>query len=522
MSATLQLKRPRKACAIIESLESRQLFSLSILDYGALTSAADNSAAIQAALSAAATGTDKQVLVPAGKFKYEHVISIPGGVELMGQADFGGTGTRSELNSTNWADANLKLTGSGAKLRKLYITGVTSHVRDAADATVLVRATGASNFYIERNEIYGGASVGIKVDNGANNGAVNSNKVHDTKADGIHNVHGAHHITISNNTVYATGDDQIAVISYASSSFGICYSINITGNNVTNTGKTNGRGIAVSGGNTIVIDNNTITDSPMAGIYLDSEDSYNTMGLDGITVTRNNIINANRTNTSPHGGILISGRSAFMAKNITIGDATDATKKNTITGSNGPGVIIGDYTDNIKVLRNTIDGSNTSGVRVAQAKNIQVNNNTIKNVTEYGVHFQTGNTGTLTINNNTIDTTVLDGIRVETVPGISINGNTVKNTARHGIVVTGGSSGAVSVNNNVMQNINTSGVTGIRVINISAGSTFSSLQIMGNSYTETLSLDVEWYIYRVGYTGAGVTVSGNTTTTGEPSNPSGI
>lgn len=467
----------RTTSATIEGLESRQLFAHNILDFGAMTGSSDNSGAIQRALNEAASSTDKQVLVPAGQFRYSTAITVPAGVELMGQSDFGGTGTRSELKSTAAEDANIKLTGNGPKLRKLYITGVLNAGRSTKDSSVLVYVSGASNYYIERNEIYGGASVGIKNDRGANNGAINSNKVHDTKADGIHTTHASHHITVSNNTVQRAGDDLIAVVSYNNDGqgFGTCYSINITGNNCTGGGN-NGRGITVIGGDTITIDNNAISGTPMAGITIASEGTrYQTYGCNTITVTKNTISGSNTTNTSSHGGILVVGRSGFTVNNVTIGSSTDSTKKNTITNSTGEGINVGSSTTGIKIL------------------------------------------------GNTIDTTTKDGVQVNASAGTQVIGNTIKKTGRFGIHFGSGMTGAVKVNNNALTDINRNRASSIRVIGFESSSTFSSLEIKSNVYNETdTSLDVEWFIFRPNYTGSTVTVSGNSTTTGEGSNPSTI
>ncbi|MFT3785844.1 MAG: right-handed parallel beta-helix repeat-containing protein [Tepidisphaeraceae bacterium] len=474
---------------MIETCEIRRLLAFDITAYGAATSKPDNTSFINAAIQDAFNSTtDKQVFVPGGQFKYLGTITIKPGVELLGKADFGGTSTRSELRhvATDGRNANIILSGDGPKLRKLWITSAYDqtqpNARQPYDDTVLVRAVGASNYYIERCEIQGGASAGIKSTNASSNGHINSNKVHDTLADGIHTVHGSHHISITNNTVSKTGDDMISVVSYdpTQSTFGICYSITIQGNNCDNALGNNGRGITVVGGNTITIDNNIIANAPHAGLYIVSENTanYHTLGVNGVTVTRNTITNANRLSLSSHAGIFIKGRdSTYPVVNITIGNATDGTLGNTVTDSTGQSVSINANTDTIKLLRNTFNGSSGDGIKVLSSKNLQINNNTIKRTNEHGIHFQSGSTGTVTVNNNQF---------------IDINRT---NTAARYVVYFA------------------SHVTsGVRV----ADNSFSSITVTGNSYTETVNYNVTAYIFYLAYT---ATVSGNTTTTGTPNNP---
>lgn len=454
----------------MESFEGRLLFVINITSspYNASVTSVDNSKAINDAITAALTTADHQVLVPAGTFKYSQFIDLRGGVELTGPADFGGTGTRATLQSTTWNDANIRMTGNGPKLRKLNIVGA-SHARDPQDLTVLVRAAGASNYYIERVEISGGASAGIKSDNGAHDGHINSNKVHDTKADGIHNTHGSNHISITNNIITHVGDDGVAVVSYSTDAEGVSHDITITGNSVTNDGAINGRGISVVGGNNVTIGNNTVTSTYNSGIYVASEvgQNYNTLGVNTVTVTNNTVTDGNFHNTSSHAGIFVNGRSGFTVSNVTIGGASGS---NTVKNSTGEGVNIGKFTSNIKVL------------------------------------------------NNTIDTTTKDGVQANSVAGVQVSDNTIKNTGRAGIHFVSGNTGAVTINHNTLTDINTTHAGSIRVIWFETGSTFSSLTITNNSYTESAgsTLDVDKYLYYVGYT---ATVSGNTTTTGEGNNP---
>jgi hypothetical protein len=457
----------------MESFEGRWLlFSITDAAFGASVGNPDNTTQIQAAINAAfASATDKVVLVPAGQFKHSGVITVKAGVELKSLNDFGGTGARAELRhtATNGRNASINLIGSGPKLRNLWITSAYDQTQPNArlqqDDTVLVRADGASNYFIERNEIQGGASVGIKNTNGSNNGAINSNKVHNTLADGIHTTHGSHHLTISNDTVSATNDDMIAVVSYdpTQSSFGPCTNINIHTNNCNNSAGKNGRGITVVGGNTVTINNNTIANAPHAGIYIASENTsaYHTLGVDGVTITKNIITNANRLNLGSHGGIFLKGRDATLnVKNVTIGNMTDDALGNTITGSTGQSINIEANTDTIKILRNTLDTSSKDGIKVLSSKNVQINNNIIRKTQEHGIHFQSGTSGTITVNSNQF---------------VDINRSNLAN--RH-------------------------------VVYFATGNSFGSISATNNTYSETVNYTVNFFVYYVGYT-AIATVSGN-------------
>lgn len=459
---------------MIESCERRVLLSRNIVDFGAKTEAQDptfdNAAAINAALNMAKNDTVKQVTVPSGVFRYGAIIDIPAGVELTGTVAYGGTSSRHTLKSTNAAASNIRLKGAGGIVRNLYLVGNKTAGRSQSDDSVMIRAAGASNYTIDHVEVDGGAGAGIKSDNGATGGIIDFNNVHNTKADGIHNVHGSNNIKIRNNTVKDVGDDPIAVVSYDStqSTYVACGFIEISHNTCDNANGVDGRGITVVGGHDVQITNNIVRNTKNSGIYITTEDSYHTLAINNVTVTGNTVTNANTKGTGSHAGIMIKGRnSSLKTTNITIGGT--GALGNTVTNSTGQGVNIGGFTENIKILGNTIDTTTKDGVQVASAKNVQINNNIIKKTKNMGVHFQSG------------------------------------------------CSGACTINDNDFLDINTSGTTTplqyvVWIESTAPKSTFTSLQIMNNDYQEDGNYDVAAYIRSAGFT---ATVSGNTTDTGE-------
>ncbi|MFT3785843.1 MAG: right-handed parallel beta-helix repeat-containing protein [Tepidisphaeraceae bacterium] len=448
-----------------------------IVRYGASVDAADNVPAIHAALAASAN-SGNEVFVPAGTFRTAQVIELAGAKRLFGVGAFGVNPRNptdvSVLMSTNVNAAPVRLSGSGVRLSDLQLSTTYTGSRLTADRTTAVYVDGASNFVVSGVEVAKSASGGIFVTRGANGGLITGNRVHNTLADGIHITNGSFNITVEKNVVHTTGDDQIAAVGYygkfdaQGKQWAPPTNIVIRDNAVTNTGMANGRGIAAVGAKDVLIDNNTITDSPASGVIIVSESAYSTLAGDGITVTRNRIVNPNTTNlsgaTGNHGGIYIGGRSGFPVTNVTLGDPLNSTRGNTITNAKGGGVTIAGYTSGIRVFNTNID-----------------------TVTGYG-------------------------IRAYDSANVTISGNTLKRIARHGIYLHGVNGGTFSIMGNVLENINTSNAAGNDAINVAASGAYTSLSITNNSYSNPIGYVVDRFIECHFATAL---VSGNTTNTGK-------
>lgn len=453
-----------------------------ILHYGASTSAADNTTAINNAI--ATSGNSGNVtFVPAGKFRHSSPIEVTGGKTLFGLGKFGVNASEkskvSELvafNATvNRMTAPVRLSGSGAGLRDIRISQDYDGIRLQNDTSVGVYAQRASNFVIQRVEVASAAGAGMMITHGSTNGLVTDNKVHGSLADGIHITNGANKITVTSNTVYQTGDDLIATVGYDGKIDPLTgenwlppSNITITNNNVYNTGMTHGRGIAAVGSHNVLIDNNTITDAAHTGIIIVSEDAYGSLSGNNITVTRNRIINPNTQAlsgpTGNHGGIYIGGRDGFLISNVTIGDPNDSSKGNIITNANGPGISISDYTSGIGVYYTTIIGTTGYGVRMFGANDVSVTNNTISNVGFQAIYLHGANTGTFVISDNRLN------------------------------------------------NANRDGASTNDAIQVAAGGLFSSLAILNNDYTNPANYTLHRFI-EVHF--ATAIVTGNTTNTGK-------
>lgn len=448
-----------------------------ILHYGATVDSLNNVPFIQAALTASGN-SGNEVYVPPGTYKTAQMVELTGAKRLFGAGRYGiNPRNRDEISTILATNVNLSpihITGSGGSLNDIALSTNFTGERQTADRTTAVYADTASNFVIDGVEVLKSASGGFMISHGAHDGVVTNNRVHDTLADGIHMTNGSYRMLVENNVVYHTGDDLIAAVGYdgkfdsQGNQWAPPTDITIRNNVVTNTGMTNGRGIAAVGAKNVLIDNNTITDAPGSGIIIVSENAYSSLAGDGITATRNRIINPNTTNlsgaTGNHGGIYIGGRSGFPITNVLIGDANDPSLGNTITNAKGGGVTIASFTSNIRVFNNSIDQTTGYGLRAYDSSNVSIGN------------------------------------------------NIVRRSARQGLYLHNVNSGTFSITNNVFENINTSNTAGNDAIYVAAGGAYSSLTITGNSYTNPLNYVVDRFIE---CHFAAAIVNGNTTNTGK-------
>ncbi|MUL78126.1 right-handed parallel beta-helix repeat-containing protein [Mycolicibacterium sp. CBMA 226] len=140
--------------------------------------------------------------------------------------------------------------------------------------------------------------------------------VNNSRADGIHMTNGSHDGVVSDSVTNNTGDDGFAVVSYIPDGK-ICY--NITVNNPVVNGTTGGRGISVVGGQNITYNNIKVSNTDVAGVYIAAEPSYNTMGVNGVTINGGTVTGANRNPNVVHGAILVyAGNPGQTVTNVTI------------------------------------------------------------------------------------------------------------------------------------------------------------------------------------------------------------
>ncbi|HEU5296942.1 MAG TPA: glycosyl hydrolase family 28-related protein, partial [Burkholderiaceae bacterium] len=243
------------------------------------------------------------------------------------------TGAGATIHATNPDDQALRIEADNTTVSSLTFTAVTDVRRSAAWHSRIVVAAdigGGSyrtiyNTVIRNNRIANAGAPGTSTANSASAGGillmrangflVANNTVVRTLADGIHVTAGSKNGRILNNVVRETGDDMIGVVSYTSSSRPISpatvlsswntrvenylvRNVLIAGNQLG--GQYWGRGIAVVGGQSITISNNTLDNVPhAAGVYLSREAGYQTFGVENVLIA-NNLIRNVQTMSPPY------------------------------------------------------------------------------------------------------------------------------------------------------------------------------------------------------------------------------
>lgn len=342
---------------------------LNIIDFGAKPNdGADDTAAFNAALAAAKT-QGKSVRVPDGTFHKNNLIYVDS-VKLIGNGD------KSEIVSTNFQKSSIYLRGKKPCVQGIKHRFDTAGVsRQSHGDTCSLFVDKAQGFTIENVTVIGSPSAGILNWGGVGTAAepclIKNCRVSGTLADGIHNTNAANFVRVEGNTVSQSNDDGIAVVSYRKY-VTPCRNITILNNTIDNINWA--RGIAVVGGEFVEVLDNRINRTTAAGIYLVAEaNEWDTFGLKGINVRRNSIERAcSDANGSPicptgHPGILISGRTGFVAEDITV-------DTNTIRSPTTDGIRVGSNVARVVLSANTMVGipSNRKMITVDPASTNQV------------------------------------------------------------------------------------------------------------------------------------------------------
>jgi len=441
----------------------------------------DDTMAINRALADAAAATPKKsVHAPVGTFAHGGVLRDRGVV-------FSGTSARTVFLALDPAEGAIELTGVGGAIRDCTLISPAAKSRLSSSHSAAISVNGAIRFTIAQVRIgmvgvTGAASAGILcADRSSSLGTLRGNQISNTLADGIHLTAGAKDMVVSGNTLTNIGDDMIAVVSYLKDG-AVVSRVMIAGNHCIS--QTNGRGISVVGGNGVTIDRNTIESSDVAGIYLASEDSYNTYAPQDVRVTNNTIRNANQKHAVTHGGIYVFGRTAtvgrtsvpYLAQNITIAG-------NTLIDTYYMGIRIGGHASMVRVTGNHVQGTTAEGIAIS----------------------------------DTGDRSVGAGAR-----DVVVSGNTVEATAGGAIKVFPSAQGALTITNNRLADIGTSNNPGVDAISIDPGAVgVHPLRLTGNRYDGTRPHSVRDYINcGISAAGAGTSVadiqSGNRTTAVPP------
>ncbi len=315
--------------------------AVSIATYGAQQNT-DVTAAINSAMAAAQSGS-KCVYIPPGTWYYTNFTL--NGIKLIGSGD------SSILSAQDPTHATIKMIGSNAGIfyLKLYTVGT-----GRVGGQDIIQVNGATNFYIENVTIDGSNATGV-INSGSSFGRITANRICNTHADSIHMTNISHDIYVAGNYIRNSGDDCVAVVSYASQ--GATGNHNILVENNDSAYQAGGRGYTVVGGDSVTIRNNRIVRSSAAGIYLASESSYNTLGVNNVIVSGNFLDQCPYLHPETgHKSILAYSGTSFLVQNINI-------ISNTITNApNGPIDVRATNTANVYCSGNTYNGSPITSV----------------------------------------------------------------------------------------------------------------------------------------------------------------
>ncbi len=341
--------------------------AVSIASYGA-QQFTDCTAAINSAISAAQSGS-KAVYIPPGTYYYTSFTL--NGIKLVGSGD------SSILNAQNPATAKVKLMGSNAGIFNLKFYTVATGRVGGQD---IIEVNAATNFYIENVTIDGSNATGV-INYGSSFGRITANRVCNTRADSIHMTQNSHDIYVAGNYIRNSGDDCVAVVTYVSQNVPATHNILVENND--SAYQAGGRGYTVVGGDSITIRNNHIVRSSAAGIYLASESSYNTLGVNNVILSGNVLDQCPYLHPETgHKSILVYSGTSYMVQNIGI-------LSNTITNApNGPIDVRATNTANVYCNGNTYNGApitsvpnangNGSGVTGASVTSAILGGSTVK------------------------------------------------------------------------------------------------------------------------------------------------
>jgi hypothetical protein len=179
-----------------------------------------------------------------------------------------------------------------------------------------LRIVGRVDTLVEGITIDGAGGAGIFIGDASSRFTVRDVRVKNTRADGIHMTRGSHHGSIIRPYVSGQGDDGVAVVSYADQP-SISHDITIESPRVEN--QYHGRGVAVVGGDHIMIRNVNIVASSSAAVYIATEGSYNTYSTRNVHVIGGTVRNSNTDSTVGHGAVLVnSGHTGYDVRNVEI------------------------------------------------------------------------------------------------------------------------------------------------------------------------------------------------------------
>ncbi|MGD9751173.1 MAG: glycosyl hydrolase family 28-related protein [Acidimicrobiia bacterium] len=262
--------------------------------------ATDDTAALQAAFDAAPPGA--RIELPSGVYVQSELLYLRGvGVTLTGPPD-------AEIRAVRADRQAIVIQGNGNAIERIKLSSTATERRVALEDHRILLDEGSVGTRVEQVHVDGGSAAGILA-HGASDYVIRGNLVENTKADGIHNTYGSTRGLVEHNVVRNSGDDCYAVVSYRRDD-ALTTDVIIQDNVCEDS---HARGISVVGGQDVAIARNTVTLTRAAGIYLASEDSFDTYGTQRIRVIDNTITNANHDPALQHAAIFMYARAGTAA-----------------------------------------------------------------------------------------------------------------------------------------------------------------------------------------------------------------
>jgi hypothetical protein len=259
----------------------------------------DNTSALNAAL-ATAKAQNKDLFIPSGTYNYSGVLTADG-VRMFGVGD------SSVLYSTNTSAAAIYLRGDGGGVEHMRLTGITPTVRTSNNESRRIHILAASNFLINNVTIDSGSGAAIMVNDVSYNGTITNNRCSNTLADSIHITDRSHHILVEDNVIRNSGDDGVACVSYAPQG-GPVNNVTARRNDIRD--NAGGRGMSVIGGDTILYEDNYISNNVHgAGMLFAQEATWDTLSAKNVICRNNRIHNCGKPSID-HTALYISSSTA--------------------------------------------------------------------------------------------------------------------------------------------------------------------------------------------------------------------
>jgi len=308
-------------------------------DINVLTQYGTTDSAIRSAINAASS-QGKGLYFPAATYNYGSKLTFSG-IKVHGDGD--GTIFKPATKSS----MALVLTGNGVELKSVKIncsqcelpsgppTSARLSTGDSAGVFILPTAT---NFVVDYVTVDRAGSTGI-LNWGGSYGSITNNKVLNTLADAIHNTNGANNVEVAYNSVSNVGDDMFAVVSYRSDGK-LTHDIKVHDN--TGNGQPWGRGATVVGGSNVQINNNDISHTYGAGIYIASENYWSTYGVNNVQINGNTVRYPDQGSIHNANIYIYSDQSSYPVAGVSgSSDNLDRLKPGLYTGTNTSSISVG-------------------------------------------------------------------------------------------------------------------------------------------------------------------------------------